>query len=76
MDCNQVTKGMRVKIGGLRSTRGMTINPRHLNVRKEGITGTIQGWVPGHGGDVWWVQHDNSQDVGAYCVTEMEPASA
>lgn len=63
--------GMRVEITHLESTRGMMIHPVHLGVRQAGITGTLKGVVGGHGGDVWFVTHDGSRDVGAYCYTEM-----
>lgn len=72
MNCNEVKVGLRVKIIKLDDTQGMLIKLRHLECRKEGITGTVKGFVPGHGGDVWWVQHDGSEEVGAYCFTEME----
>ena len=69
-----IETGMKVKTAAeLEDTREMLINPRHLECRKAGITGTVKGYVPGHGGDVWWVAHDDSDDVGAYCYTELEP---
>jgi hypothetical protein len=73
MDCNAVKAGLRVKTIRLEGIEGMLINPRHLTVRREGVTGTVKEWAPGHGGDVWFVQHDNSEEIGAYCFTELEP---
>jgi hypothetical protein len=67
--------GMRVKVVELGSTIGMLINEKHLSVRKAGTTGTITRWVPGHGGDVWWVKHDGGwipPIIGAYCIDELE----
>jgi hypothetical protein len=72
MECNDVEPGMRVRIGDLGSTLGMLIADKHLNVRKSGTTGVITRYVPGHGGDVWFVKHDDSDEIGAYCFTEME----
>lgn len=72
MDANDVKPGLRVKTVKLQSADGMMIKPHHLSVRKEGVTGTVERYVPGHGGDVWFVQHDDSEDVGAYCFTEIE----
>jgi hypothetical protein len=74
MNCNQVKTGLRVKTTELDRTAGMMINPRHLNCRRCGVTGTVEGYVPGHGGDVWWVRHDGSGEIGAYCFNELEPA--
>ncbi|OHB20143.1 MAG: hypothetical protein A2854_05010 [Parcubacteria group bacterium RIFCSPHIGHO2_01_FULL_56_18] len=73
MNCNDVKPGLRVKTTELGDTRGMTIVEKHLKVREEGVTGTITRHVPGHGGDVWFVRHDNSENVGAYSIDEMEP---
>jgi hypothetical protein len=75
MDCNQVRPELRVKITKLNSSLGFMIKPNHITVRKEGIIGTVTGYVPGHGGDVWWVKHEGSDDVGAYCFDEFEPVT-
>lgn len=55
-------------------TRGMMINPRHLTIRREGARGTVLNYVPGHGGDVWFVQHDDCEEleIAAYGTWEME----
>lgn len=70
---NEVKIGLRVRVATLGSTTGMLIKPKHLTVRQEGKVGTVLGWVSGHGGDVWWVKHDGSDDIGAYGFPEMEP---
>lgn len=44
---------------------------QHLECRRPSAKGTIRGWVPGHGGDVWWVEHEDGT-VGAYCFDELE----
>ncbi len=74
MNLDAVKSGIRVKTTALGDTKGMLIKEKHLEVRREGLTGTVKSYVPGHGGDVWFVQHDNSEEVGAYCFTEFEPA--
>lgn len=55
----------------LGSTSGMTVNSRHIEARRPSAKGVIRGWVPGHGGDVWWVEHEDGA-VGAYCFDELE----
>ena len=75
MDCNDINKGMKVKTTKLGKTIGLCIMEKHLSVREAGITGTVLNPVPGHGGDVWFVQHDNSEVVGAYIINEFEPAA-
>lgn len=74
MDCNDVKEGLKVRISKLQPTDGMIIAHRHLRCRSKGITGTVKHYVPGHGGDVWFVGHDGSDDIGAYCFTELEIA--
>jgi len=54
----------------LESTDGMLINCKHLDVRRPNATGRYIGWVPGHGGDVWWVEHDDGI-VAAYSYNEI-----
>ena len=71
MELNNMKPGLRVKITKLGNTRGMLIDEQHLNVRAVGVTGTIKGHVPGHGGDVWWVEQDDGK-VGAYVFDEFE----
>ena len=73
MNCNKITNGLKVKIIKLESIKGFLIKEKHLNCRRIGVTGTVDGWVPGHGGDVWWVKHEGNNEVGAYCFTEFEP---
>jgi hypothetical protein len=74
MDCNAVKPDLRVRTGELESTTGMIIPSDFVTPRKAGITGTVIRVVPGHGGDVWFVKHDNTHEVAAYCFTELEPA--
>lgn len=76
MDCNSVKPGLRVRTGRLEKTDGMCIAPQYLASRAEGKTGEVLSYVPGHGGDVWFVRHDEhneESDVGAYVFTELEP---
>lgn len=51
--------GQRVVVVALHSTRGFLIVEKHLSNRRIGATGTVGGWVPGHGGDVVWVKHEH-----------------
>ncbi len=74
MNAEDITRGLRVKVHTLGSTAGMLIAEKNLVVRREGAIGTIEGYVAGHGGDVWWVRHeDPPYDAGAYSFTEFAP---
>lgn len=73
MRLDAIKTGLRVVITKLKGTDGILVTAEHLNVRKIGLTGTIKGHVPGHGGDAWWIQHDKSGKIGAYMFTEFEP---
>lgn len=66
------SQGERVIVRRLGSTEGFLIHPRPMSCRKLGAVGTATSYVPGHGGDVWFVQHDDGT-VGAYCYDELAP---
>ncbi len=71
MKRDQVKVGLRVKTNKkLGNTKGFLISRKNLDVRKPNKNGIVVGWVPGHGGDVWWVQH-NDGTVGAYDFDEF-----
>ena len=72
MDCNDVKPNLRVRTTELGETKGMMVVQRHLQCRKEGVAGVVLNAIPGHGGDVWFVQHEGSEDVGAYVFDELE----
>jgi hypothetical protein len=55
----------------LGGTTGLLIKPSYLAARRAGATGIIGGWVAGHGGDVYWVKHDDDV-VSAYGWREFE----
>jgi hypothetical protein len=50
--------GRPVRITVLGSTKGMCIAEKHLAARRLDI-GVLRHYVPGHGGDVWFVEHQN-----------------
>ena len=72
MQCKDIKEGLRVKIGKLGSTEGYMVVDHHLKCRREGATGRLGWYVPGHGGDVWWVAHDDGT-TGAYAYDEFDP---
>lgn len=73
MNVNDFQKGLKVCVVSDHGTAGMLINPQYLDIRQIGKVGTVLNYVPGHGGDVWFVQQDNG--VAAYCFDELEPAN-
>lgn len=73
MDVNQIRQGLKVCVVEDNGTEGMLIKPQHLDIRQVGKVGTILNYVPGHGGDVWFVKQDNG--IAAYCFNELEPAN-
>jgi hypothetical protein len=65
-------EGMLVKTKSkLGETTGFLIKEKNLKTRKPNTKGKYIGFVPGHGGDVWWIEHENG-DVAAYCFDELE----
>jgi hypothetical protein len=55
---------------GVAATRGMVVNPSYLANRTAG-PGVIVAVVPGHGGDVWFVDHADGRRA-AYTVLELD----
>lgn len=56
----------------LGDTRGFMVHPKHMAARRSSTRGVYRGYVAGHGGDVWWIEHEDGT-VGAYCYTELAP---
>lgn len=74
MDSSSIKPSLRIKTTKLGSTKMLIIKERHLNVRREGITGTVLGYAPSHDDDVLFVRHDGFGDIiGAYVPDEMKP---
>lgn len=71
---NQITIGMVVEtVGELEDTTGYIVPEGSLDQRRPGLWGMVKGFVPGHGGDVWWVEHPDGT-VAPYCYTEFTAA--
>ena len=71
MELDEIKIGLRVEVKKLGDTKGMMIKKEHLDVRTVGAKGKVMGYVPGHGGDVWWIKHDDGL-IGAYVFDEFE----
>jgi len=71
MDLSQIRTGLKVRVAKLKSTTGLSIDQELINNRKMGVTGVLQKWVPGHGGDMWYVKHDNGK-MAVYAFDELE----
>lgn len=56
----------------LGDTKGMLIKRQYLDARQPNKVGEVIGYVPGHGGDVWWVSHADGT-TGAYMFDEFNP---
>lgn len=57
----------------LETTMGMVAPPSALANRRADADGVLDGIVPGHGGDVYWVKHPGDKRA-LYCFTEFELA--
>lgn len=67
--------GLRVRTNAtLEPTTGMMVGLENLRQRRPDAEGEIRGPVPGHGGDVYWVQHGIEPMLAPYCFTEFEKA--
>lgn len=65
----------------LGSPAGIFVKEKYLQERKPDTVGIIRGWVAGHGGDIYWVQHEGCEGtdgIAAYgwMEFELEPTPA
>jgi hypothetical protein len=49
---------------------GFLVHQKHLDVRRPNEVGEYIGYVPGAGGDLWWIKHIDGT-VGAYSTDEL-----
>ena len=61
---------VKVKIRSSEQCEGYFVHPKNITTRRPGALGHYRGFVPGAGGDVWWVIHEDST-VAAYQVDEL-----
>ena len=50
-------------------TSAFFVKQKYIDVRKDAV-GRYVGFVPGAGGDAWWVEHEN-KTIGAYMFNEV-----
>lgn len=55
----------------LGSTSGIFVRPQYLEARRPNAKGTIKNWVAGHGGDIYWVEHED-KTIAVYGWMEFE----
>lgn len=73
MNCDEVSPGIRVKVTKLGTADGMIVPAYYkMNRRKQAI-GFVTSAIPGHGGEVWFVKHQDDK-VAPYSFDELERA--
>ncbi len=55
----------------LQDTTGLMVKACHIEARRPGAWGELGGYVPRHGGDVWWIRHAD-MTAGAYSTLEFD----
>lgn len=58
------------KIRSVEECGGFFVKSTNLTTRRFNQQAEYAGWVPGSGGDIWWVKHTDGT-IGAYCVDEL-----
>jgi hypothetical protein len=76
MDLQDMLPGIRVQVTALarNGTDGMIVPDRVKYARRVHALGLLYRAVPGHGGDVWFVSHEDGT-VAAYSYTELSRAT-
>jgi hypothetical protein len=65
--------GLDVRVRALGSTQGMLVAEPLMNKRAVGAEGKLDQYVPGHGGDVWFVKYPDGSGAPYTVATELEP---
>lgn len=74
MDIELIKPGLKIKTNAkLGKTGVLNIKLIHLKARRPNTEGTVKNFVPGCGGDVWFVLHEDGS-VAAYRTDEFECA--
>ena len=55
----------------LGSTSGIFVRPQYIEARRPSAKGVIKNWVAGHGGDIYWVEHEDGA-IAVYGWMEFE----
>lgn len=73
LDGKLPTKGMkfRTKAKLDTNTEGFFVKSAYLEGRAPNLEVAYYGFVPGAGGDIWWMEHEDGT-IQAYCYTELE----
>jgi len=80
MDCDKVKPGQRITVVekfAENATAGMFGVDANIKNRIPSANGIAVQYVPGHGGDVWYVAHsvneqeDKYTDIAVYCFDEF-----
>lgn len=58
------------KIAPGNECKGFLVYDRHIKNRRPNEEGIYKNYVPGAGGDLWWVEHTD-KTIGAYMFTEL-----
>ncbi len=74
MQDRDVEPGLSVKVTELKEayTKAFFVRKQYLQARRLGAVGVVHSYVSGHGGDVWWVRHEDGS-VAVYMFDEFEP---
>jgi len=68
----EVEIGMEVRIVEIKPAFGYAASAKHLKARRMGDTGIVIEMIPGHGGEVFAVRH-NDDSIAVYRHDEFEP---
>jgi hypothetical protein len=58
------------KITPMNECGGFLVKGNHILCRRPNEQGEYNGWVPGAGGDIWWIKHSDGT-IGAYTFDEL-----
>ena len=66
-----VKVGMRIVVTDIKTTTGYNVATEHIANRRLHARGTVLGYISGHGGEVYAVEHD-AGPIAVYHYREFE----
>lgn len=73
MEMSNVKVGLKVTTcTELHKKHRLSVLKRYLKARTPNAEGVVTSYVPGHGGDAWFILHPDGS-IGAYMTDEFDP---
>lgn len=67
----QIKEGLEITTTFLHDSKRIKADEAYISARRANIKGKVLRCVPCNGGDVWFVEHHDTKDIGVYSSLEL-----